>query len=84
MNGHAPKADPIDAAIAKAETVQMLPISVTIASTGRPFQVAVPLDMTDAELVEAAGWMLTQLANHLRTERAKTPAGRILVPGRMA
>lgn len=76
--------DQIDGAIAATETrtVEMIEIPVTIASTGRPFKVAVPVDMTDAELVEATGWILTQLAAHLRTTRAKSPIGRILIPGR--
>ncbi len=80
--------DPIAAAIEATEqpaAVQMSQFQVTIASTGRPFVVIVPTDMTDSELAEASGWMLTDLLRGLRNERAKTPVGRILVPsGRLA
>lgn len=77
--------DPVDAAITAVESaVMMHEIPVTIASTGRPFKVSLPADMTDAELIEVTGWMLTQLAAHLRAERSKTGNGRIIVPGRLA
>lgn len=77
--------DPVDAAIAATEptrTVEMMGIPGTIASTGRPFRVDVPADMTEAELIEVTGWMLTQLATALRQRREQTPLGRILIPGR--
>lgn len=79
--------DPIAAAIEATEqppAVQMTQLQVTISSTGRPFIVAFPVDMTDGELAEAAGWMLSSVLQGLRAERAKTPIGRILVPGRLA
>lgn len=75
------KPDPIDAAInaAAAPTVQMEQLQVTIASTGRPFVVAFPSDLTDAELLEIIGWQGTALRTHLAENRAKTAGGRILV-----
>lgn len=74
--------DPIAEAIEATEpTVQMAQVQITISSTGRPFAVTFPTDMTDGELAEATGWMLTTLLGSLRQERAKTPAGRIIVPG---
>ena len=75
-------ADKIDEAIAQtaAPTVEMIQIPVTIASTGRPANVALPTDCTDAELVEFTGWLLTNVAGHFRQQRAKTAGGRIIVP----
>lgn len=76
--------DKVDEAIAAVEaappTVEMIQIPVTIASTGRPANVALPVDCTDAELLEFAGWLLTGVAGHFRTQRAKTAGGRIIVP----
>jgi hypothetical protein len=75
------KPDPIDAAIAAtANSVTLMEIPVTIASTGRPFKITVPVDMTDGELAEVMGWMGSGLLNHFRAERAKTAGGRIIVP----
>jgi hypothetical protein len=65
---------PIDAAIAAAEQpepVRMVQIPVTIASTGRPAQIVIPADATDAELAELCGWMLTQVMNSLRQQRSQ-------------
>lgn len=78
------KPNGIEAAIAAVEepqSVTMITIPVTISSTGRPFEISVPVDMTDAELIEAGGWMLTALSNHFRAERVKTAGGRIIIPG---
>ena len=82
MNG---KPDAIDAAIAEADkpTVQMEQLQVTISSTGRPFIVMFPSDMTDAELLEVIGWQGTALRGHLVEKRAKTAGGRIHIVGRM-
>lgn len=76
--------DPVASAIAAVEsndqavTLQQIPI--TISSTGRPCIIAVPPDVTDSELAELCGWMLTGLMNAKRNERAQSPASRILVP----
>lgn len=81
-DGKAP--DAIDAAIEAATeppAVQMASVQIRISSTGRPFALQFPADMTDSELAEATGWMLTTLLVSLRTERAKTAQGRIIVPG---
>jgi hypothetical protein len=72
--------DPIDAAIGAVEsTVNMIGVDVRISSTGRQFTVGVPEDMTEAELLEMLGWLVTVLAGTLKAnrERGKT---RILVP----
>lgn len=84
-NGKAP--DPVEAAIAATEqgpTFAMAQAQVTISSSGRPFAMQFPADMTDAEMAEVCGWMLTNVLQGLRQQRAKTPAGRIIVPGRLA
>jgi hypothetical protein len=75
--------DPIAAAIAAAEEpppVRMRQFQVTISSTGRPAAALLPADVTDAELAEFTGWLLTAVMNGLRTERARGPASRILIP----
>ena len=50
---------------------------VAIASTGRVFVVAMPPDITDAELLEVATWIVAPggLRAHLR------PRSRIVLPG---
>lgn len=83
MNDNGQAKDPIAAAIAATDQpapVEMLTIPVTIASSGRPFQVSIPIDMTDGELAEVMGWMGSAILNHLRAERLKTAGGRIIVP----
>lgn len=72
----------IEAAIAAADqpTVAMAQLQVTIASTGRPFAMTFPADMTDAELVEVTGWMLTSVVGSLRAERARRSSGRLIIP----
>lgn len=76
--------DKVDQAIAAADAaatqVAMIEIPVQIASTGRPAQIVIPKDMTDAELVELTGWMLTAVAGQLRELRARSPMGRIILP----
>lgn len=57
-------------------------INITIASTGRPFLMGIPVGMTEPELLEVIGWMGTALRQHLITQQAKTAGGRILLPGR--
>lgn len=74
--------DPIEAAIAvtEAPVVQVATVQVTISSTGRPFAMQIPVDMTDGEMAEVVGWMCSTVLASLRAERAKNPASRILVP----
>jgi hypothetical protein len=85
MIGNGKPDDPIAAAIeatAESQAAAMAQAQVTISSTGRPFAVTFPADMSDSELAEAVGWMLTSLMHSLRAERAKTAGGRIIVPRR--
>jgi len=71
--------DPIDAAIAAVEQqVTMRQWQVTITSTGRPGIVVLPTDVSDAELAEFAGWLLTYVLGSYRAERVKGPASRII------
>ena len=82
MTGQNGAADPVDAAIAAAEQPASIPMRqfpVTIASTGRPAVVALPVDATDAEIAEVCGWILTAVMGTHRQERAQKPAARILV-----
>lgn len=58
----------------------MAQIPVTIASTGRPAILAIPIDTTDAELMELCSWMLMSVAKGLRERREHTAGGRIIVP----
>lgn len=51
--------DPIDQAIGATErTVTMCEVPVTIASSGRPALLHVPVDMSDTEVMELAAFML--------------------------
>jgi len=75
--------DPIDAAIAATrptpDQVQLQQVGpVVIASTGRPFVLAVPPDMTDAELHEAIAWMASPSGLRGMLRR---PTSRIVLPG---
>lgn len=77
MGTSAPERDQLAAAIAAADQpkpVDMRQINVTIGSTGRPAILAIPVDATDSELAELAGWMLTAVMNTLRQERAAKPS----------
>lgn len=56
-------------------------ITITIASTGRPLLLGIPVGMTESELLEVIGWMGTALRQHLIAQRARTAGGRIIVPG---
>lgn len=75
--------DPVDEAIAAAaaqpRTFQMQQHSVTIASTGRPFVMAVPVDVTEAELLEIVGWVGRDLRLALQ-QRQRTTRPRIVIP----
>lgn len=74
MNG---SPDPVEAAIGAAEkrAVQLKQWQVTIGSTGRPTLLALPVDVTEGEIAELAGWLLTTLLRSRRVEQqqAKTP-----------
>ena len=75
--------DPIEAAIEAAESPAAVPLrqfQVRISSTGRPCVVALPVDATDGEIAELAGWLLVQVMGAFRAERAKDPRRRILLP----
>lgn len=73
--------DPVDAAIeaAQPQPVRLRQLQVTIASTGRPFVLAIPEDISEAELFEIVGWLAHDLRIALGQQR--TPASRIVVPG---
>jgi hypothetical protein len=51
--------DRIDDAIAAGEPISMTQLQVNLASTGRPVMLAVPIDLTDSELIEFIGWLGT-------------------------
>lgn len=70
--------DLIDKAVEAVEqTVQMVQVNGTMADTGRPFYLAIPADITDAELLGLLGWMSSQLAVQLRGQR---PSSRLVLP----
>lgn len=66
--------DQIGKAIAAAEAEPVWPamteIPVLIQSTGRPAIVALPTDITVAEIGELAAWMLIQARHELATRAA--------------
>ena len=68
----------IDAAVAAAERpgIEMAQIRHTIPSTGRPFMLAVPVDLTEEEALAICGFVSTVPAS-LRQRRAQP---RILIP----
>lgn len=75
--------DPVDQAIAAAAEMQPITLEqreLTIASTGRPFVLAFPPDMTEAELFEVVGWMANNLRIHLAQRRQSAPAARLVLP----
>jgi hypothetical protein len=53
---------------------------VTIASTGRPFHIGYPADMTETELLEVIAWMTSALASHLAAKRAAETS--LIIPSR--
>lgn len=53
---------------------------VTIGSTGRQALLVLPLDASDTELLELAGWMLTFVRATYEAERQKGAASRIVLP----
>jgi hypothetical protein len=76
--------DPIGAAIGAVEKPTVGPMRqwgpVQITSTGRHAIIALPVDASDGEIAEVAGWLLTFVMATSRAERAKTAGGRIVLP----
>lgn len=77
--------DPVGAAVAAVEEreqapapIEMVQRQVTISSSGRPAILVYPQDMSETELAELTGWMLTQLRSELLAARAAS--SRIIVP----
>jgi hypothetical protein len=59
---------PIDDAIAATDpgpTLAMVEVPINLTTTGRPAIVAVPEDITDAEVMELTAWMLRSLRGHI-------------------
>lgn len=80
-------ADPIDQAIAKTEqterTVTMAEVPVQISSTGRPVVLHVPVDLSDSEIVELAGFVLLQMRPWINARidpATAAAAGRLWTP----
>lgn len=78
--------DPIDAAIEATEAPPAFPmqqLDVTITSTGRPASVLLPVGVTDGELAEFAGWLLSTVLMGMRQQRAAAanPSGLEVVRG---
>ena len=69
------------AAIQAAErpkAIRMARLNVTIASTQRPVAIEFPADISESELAEFAGWMLTKLLFQIRAQSVGRP--RLIVP----
>jgi hypothetical protein len=72
--------DPINAAIAAEERVEMIQVQIKLAPNGRPALLAVPKDVSDFELLALFGQILV-IGDQLRAQR---PASRIIVAGRVS
>ncbi len=84
MNRPAPAAapDPLEAAIAAAERpapVRMGQVELTL-SSGRVAHLAVPLDATDAELLDIVSALSVQVRQAAASTRASDPRNRIVLP----
>lgn len=67
--------DAIDEAIAKAQATPLLAeYRIVSESSGREMIVVVPKDVTETELAELAGYLLTDLRRTKRREAATRPA----------
>lgn len=75
MNDAPKTPDPLDAAIAAAEQVEMAQLQVTLL-TGRPALIALPKDASDVEILNLIGNILA-LGDQLRAMR---PSSRIIIP----
>lgn len=87
MSGPQGAPDRVDAAIANVEgppRLQLQQWQVTIDSTGRPALLALPTDVTDVEIAELAGWMLTTLTRTLQVQRQKAKSGLVIARGHVA
>jgi hypothetical protein len=75
--------DPIDGAIAATDggtvEVKLMQIQVTIGSTGRPLMMAVPVDLTMAELLEFATWVCNP--EGLRSSLPQKPSPLVVARG---
>jgi hypothetical protein len=74
--------DKVDQAIAAAALVpdfsQNVEVPILISSSGRPAVLSIPIDVTDAELLELVGW-LTLPAGGLRSRLAATRGPQLVV-----
>lgn len=77
--------DKIDEAIAAPPKQLMMPVEVTITSTGRTALISVPFDAQDGELAELAGLILTGVLGQCRANRLKSqpPSGIVIARGRV-
>lgn len=83
--------DPVAAAIAatgggapdqQQATVAMRQWQVGLAPDNRPAILLLPDDLTDQELLELAGWILTGYRQQVKQFVAPTPLSRLTLPGR--
>lgn len=83
--------DKVDEAIAGVEhaaevesvlaTLEQFP--VVISGTGRPMVIAVPPDMSLAEVMELVGWVATNLAATMWQRELARKRGGLILPGRL-
>jgi hypothetical protein len=81
MNG----GDPIDDAIKATDPAPeptLIQVPIVIASTGRPVVVLVPPDLSDAETIELAAYLLTGLRPHIAASLGP-PSPLIVARGRV-
>lgn len=75
----------IDAVDQRERQVTMCEVPVTIASTGRPVVLHVPVDLADAEVLELAAFVILGLRPWIQARLdpalAPSPAGRLWTPG---
>lgn len=86
MNAH-PPGDAMEQAIAKTErtdrTVTMCEVPVSIASTGRPVVLHVPVDLTDSEIIELTAFVLLHMRPWINSQidpATAAAAGRLWTP----
>lgn len=79
--------DPIDQAIEAVEAeppmVTMVEVPIVMRPAGRPAILHCPVDMTETEVIELAGFILGGLRPHI-AKYATPGAGRLWTPGRDA
>lgn len=76
-------ADAIDQAIAATADDAPVTIPITIASTGRVIAVMWPRDVTESELAEFVGFVMTQCLAIARQNGRDVPAKRLVVANRL-